>query len=266
MPIHPFAYVHPEAQVHESAVIEAGAWIGDNVVIGAHTWIGPHAIIMDGSRIGEHCKIYPGAVISGDPQDLKYKGEKTLTIIGDYTTIREHVTINKGTEDKLKTQIGNHCLVMAYCHIAHDCIIGDHCIFSNNSTLAGHIIVEDYVTVAGLAAIQQFLRIGQYAYVAGGSMVRKSVPPFVRAAREPLSYIGVNSVGLTRRGFSQEQVNNIHEIYRRLYLSKTNVSDALVMIESEFEPTSERDAILTFIKETAVKGIIRGPHSTKEEV
>ena len=259
MSISPLATVHPDAQIGTNVTIESGAWIAADVVIGNDTWIGPNAIVMTGARIGKRCKIYPGAIISGDPQDLKYRGEKTETFIGDDTIIREYVTIHRGTADKWMTKIGNNCLIMAYCHVAHDCIVGDRCIFSNNSTLAGHIVVEDDVTIAGLCAVQQFMRIGAHSFIAGSSLVRKSVPPFTRVAREPLTYMGVNSVGLSRKGYSQDTINEIQDIYRTLYLRKLNVSDAITVIKSEFSPSAVRDQILTFVEDQAVKGIVRGP-------
>jgi UDP-N-acetylglucosamine acyltransferase len=212
---------------------------------------------MDGARIGKNCRIFPGAVISGAPQDLKYKGEETTVEIGDNTTIRECVTINRGTKDRWRTKIGNHCLIMAYCHIAHDCEVGDYCIFSNNTTLAGHITVGDYVVLAGMVAIHQFCNVGSHAFVTGGSLVRKDVPPYVKAAREPLSYVGINSVGLRRRGYSSDDINEIQDIYRTLFVKNFNVSAALDIIEAEKQPTEIRDEILDFIRNSN-RGIMRG--------
>ena len=187
----PLAYVHPGAKIAKNVVIDPFSTISNDVVIGEGTWIGSNVTIMEGARIGKNCTIFPGAVISAPPQDLKYKGEETHTIIGDNTTIRECVTINRGTSDRLKTEVGKNCLIMAYCHIAHDCIVGDHCIFSNNSTLAGHVSIGNYVILAGMTAIHQFCTVGDYAFITGGSLVRKDVPPFVKAAREPLSLIHI---------------------------------------------------------------------------
>jgi UDP-N-acetylglucosamine acyltransferase len=187
----PLAYVHPGAKIAKNVVIEPFTTINNDVVIGEGTWIGSNVTIMEGARIGKNCSIFPGSVISAPPQDLKYNGEETQTIIGDNTTIRECVTINRGTMERQKTAIGNNCLIMAYCHIAHDCIVGDHCIFSNNSTLAGHVNIGNYVILAGMTAIHQFCTIGDYAFITGGSLVRKDVPPYVKAAREPLSYVGL---------------------------------------------------------------------------
>jgi UDP-N-acetylglucosamine acyltransferase len=190
-------------------------------------------------------------------QDLKYKGENTHVIIGDNTTIRECVTINRGTNDRFKTEIGSNCLIMAYCHVAHDCLVGNNCIFSNNTTLAGHITIGDNVVLAGMVAIHQFVKVGSHAFVTGGSLVRKDVPPYVKAAREPLSYAGINSVGLRRRGFSEDKINEIQDIYRTLFIKNYNVTKALDIIEADFRPTQERDEILNFIQGSQ-RGIMKG--------
>jgi len=255
--IHPLTYIHPDAKIGKDVTIDPFAVIHKDVEIGDGTWVASHVTIMDGARIGSHCKIFPGAVISAIPQDLKYKGENTKVYIGDYCTIRECVTINRGTSDKMMTRVGDHCLIMAYCHIAHDCIIGNHCIFSNNSTLAGHIHIGDYVILAGLVAVQQFVHIGRHAFITGGSLVRKDVPPYVKAAREPLSYVGVNSVGLKRRGYNIEKINEILDIYRILFVRGYNVAQAINIIEAEIPVSDERDEILTFIRESG-RGIMRG--------
>ncbi|MFV8282079.1 acyl-ACP--UDP-N-acetylglucosamine O-acyltransferase [Christiangramia marina] len=257
----PLAYVHPGAKIAKNVVIEPFATIHNNVVIGEGTWIGSNVSIMEGARIGKNCSIFPGAVISAVPQDKKFNDEDTLTVIGDNTTIRECVTINRGTTDRMKTVIGNNCWIMAYCHVAHDCIVGDNCIFSNNSTLAGHINVGDHVVLAGMAAIQQFCSIGKHAFVTGGSMVRKDVPPFVKAGREPLSYVGINSIGLRRRGFSTEKIREIQDIYRILYQKNYNNSQAVAIIEAEMQATAERDEILEFIKNSQ-RGIMKGYFSS----
>jgi len=253
----PLAYVHPGAKIAKNVVIEPFTTIHNNVVIGEGTWIGSNVTIMEGARIGKNCNIFPGAVISATPQDKKFNDEDTITEIGDNTTIRECVTINRGTTDKMKTKIGNNCWIMAYCHIAHDCIVGDNCIFSNNSTLAGHINVGDYVVLAGMAAVQQFCSIGNHAFVTGGSLVRKDVPPFVKAAREPLSYVGINSIGLRRRGFTTEKIREIQNIYRILYQQNYNNTQAVAIIEAEMEATPERDEVLEFIKNSQ-RGIMKG--------
>jgi len=212
---------------------------------------------MDGARIGKNCSIFPGSVISAVPQDLKYNNEDTIAEIGDNVTIRECVTINKGTTDRLKTVIGDNCLIMAYCHIAHDCIVGNNCIFSNNSTLAGHVTVGDYVIISGLTAVHQFCSIGNHSFVTGGSLVRKDVPPYVKAAREPLSYVGINSVGLRRRGYESKKISEIQNIYRYLYQKNYNNTQACQIIEAEMEASPERDEILQFIRNSH-RGIMKG--------
>ena len=253
----PLAYVHSDAKIAKNVVIEPFTTIDKNVVIGEGTWIGPNVTIMEGARIGKNCNIFPGSVISAVPQDLKFNGEKTTAEIGDNTTIRECVTINRGTTSRAKTKIGKHCLIMAYSHIAHDCIVGDYCIFSNNSTLAGHISVGSPVILAGMTAVHQFCSIGDHAFVAGGSLVRKDIPPFVKAAREPLSYAGVNSVGLRRRGFDSEKIKEIQSIYRILYQKNFNNTQATQIIEAEMEASTERDDILQFIR-LSQRGIMKG--------
>lgn len=255
--IQPLAYIHPEAKIAQNVVVEPFATIHKDVVIGEGTWIGSNVTIMDGARIGENCKIYPGAVISGEPQDLKFDGEITTAEIGDNTTIRECVTINRGTKDRFRTVIGKNCLIQAYSHIAHDCIIGDYCIFSNSSTLAGHITVGDYVVLAGMVAVHQFCTIGSHAFVTGGTLVRKDVPPFIKAAREPISYAGINSVGLRRRGFTEEQIAEIQNIYRVLFVQNRNLTKAAAIIEAEFQATEIRDEILGFIRNSN-RGVIKG--------
>jgi len=253
----PLAYVHPDAKIAKNVVIEPFTTIHNNVLIGEGTWIGSNVTIMEGARIGKNCNIFPGAVISAIPQDLKFRDEETTAEIGDNTTIREYVTVNRGTADRRKTVIGDNCLLMAYCHIAHDCTVGDNCIFSNNSTLAGHITVGDYVILAGMTAVNQFCMIGNHAFVTGGSMVRKDVPPFVKAAREPLSYVGINSIGLRRRGFEANRIQEIQNVYRILYQKNYNNTQAVQIIEAEMEATSERDEILQFIKNSK-RGIMKG--------
>jgi len=253
----PLAYVHSGAKIAKNVVIEPFAMVHNNVEIGEGTWIGSNVTIMEGARIGKNCNIFPGSVISAPPQDLKYNGEETTTEIGDYTTIRECVTINRGTTDRYKTQVGSNCLIMAYCHIAHDCIVSDGCIFSNNSTLAGHVVVGKNVVMAGMVAVHQFVSIGHHAFVTGGALVRKDVPPFVKAAREPLSFVGVNSVGLRRNGFSTEKVREIQDIYRILYQKNYNNTQAVQILEAEMEATEERDEILEFIR-ASKRGIMKG--------
>ena len=231
--------------------------IDRNVEIGEGTRIGSNVTIMEGARIGKNCTIFPGAVISGIPQDLKFRGEETLAIIGDNTTIRECVTINRGTAAKGKTVVGDNCLIMAYCHVAHDCVVGDNVIMSNATQLAGEVVVDDYAVIGGGTLVHQFCHIGPHVMIQGGALVNKDIPPYVKAAREPIAYAGVNSIGLRRRNFSSEVIREIQEIYRYLYLSGLNNSDAVERIEAELPATKERDEIILFVR-NAKRGIIRG--------
>jgi UDP-N-acetylglucosamine acyltransferase len=253
----PLAYVHPQAKIAINTVIEPFVTIEKNVEIGEGTWIGSNVTIMEGARIGKNCKIFPGAVIAAVPQDLKFNNEETLVRIGDNTVVREFVTINRGTKANYETVVGSNCLLMAYVHVAHDCIIGDNVILANGVTLAGHIVVDDWAIIGGLSAVHQFVNIGTHVMISGGSLVRKDVPPYTKAAREPLSYVGVNSIGLRRRGFNSDKINEIQDIYRYIYLKGNNVTQACEYIEANLPATSERDEILTFISKSS-RGIMKG--------
>lgn len=255
--IHPLANVHPDARLGPNVQVDAFATIEGDVEIGENTWVGSHAMVHNGARIGNNVKIFPGAIVSAIPQDLKYRNEETHTYIGDNTTLREFVTISRGTADKYKTEIGKNCLIMAYVHVAHDCIIGNNVIISNAVQLAGHVLVDDFAVIGGTSAVHQFVRVGAHTMISGGSLVRKDVPPYTKAGREPLSYAGINSVGLNRRGFSPETIKNIQEIYRVIYMKKLNHSQACKIVEQEFEPSPERDKILEFIR-TSERGIMKG--------
>ncbi len=253
----PLAYIHPGAKIGQNVTVEPFATIYDNVEIGDGTWIGPHSTIFPGARIGKNCRIFPGASIAAIPQDLKFGGEETVVIIGDNTTIRESATVNRGTQDKFRTEIGRNCLLMAYVHVAHDCIIGNNVIIANAVQLAGHVEIGDFAVIGGTSAVHQFVRIGRHVMVSGGSLVRKDVPPYAKAGREPLAYVGLNSVGLTRRGFTAEQLSELKQVYRIVYQSGLNNSQALAQIESEVRPSSERDDVVSFIR-TSKRGIMRG--------
>lgn len=253
----PLAYIHPQAKIATNVVVEPFTTIHNNVIIGSGTWIGSNVTIMEGARIGKNCRIFPGAVISAIPQDLKFEGEDSLAIIGDNTTIRECVTVNRGTKALGHTQIGDNCLIMATTHVAHDCIIGNNCILANGSIIAGHVTIGDYAILSGLVAVHQFIHIGEHSMVSGGSLVRKDVPPFSKAGKEPLSYIGINSIGLRRRGFTTEKIREIQDIYRILYQKNYNTTQALEKIEAEMEATKERDQIILFIKNSQ-RGIMKG--------
>jgi len=253
----PLAYVHPGAKIATNVVIEPFTTIHNNVEIGSGTWIGSNVTIMEGARIGENCRIFPGAVISAIPQDLKFDGEDSEVIIGNNTTIRECVTVNRGTKALGYTKIGDNCLIMATSHIAHDCVIGNNCILANGSIVAGHVTVGDYAILSGLVAVHQFIHIGAHAMVSGGSLVRKDVPPFTKAGKEPLSFIGINSIGLRRRGFDKEKIREIQDVFRILYQKNYNTTQAVGIIEAEMEATKERDQIILFIKNSQ-RGIMKG--------
>lgn len=251
----PLPFVHPDAKIGKNVTISPFTYICGDVEIGDNTWIGPNVTIMDGARIGKNCKVFPGAVISADPQDLKYKGEITTTEIGDNTVIRECVTINKGTSDRNMTKIGKNCLLMAYVHVAHDCFIGDNCILANETGLSGHNTIGNYAILEGKVGTQQFISIGDHAFIAGATLVRKNVPPFVKAAREPVSYMGINAIGLRRRGFEESVVNNIQNIYRVLFQKGLNISQAIEIIMQDFPESMERKMIIDFVL-SSDKGII----------
>lgn len=252
------ASIHPKANIGKNVTIGPFSVIEEDVVIGDDTWIGSHVILMNGTRIGKECKIFPGAVLGAVPQDLKFDGENTTLEIGNRVVVREYCTLNKGTHATGKTVIKDNCLLMAYVHVAHDCEIEANCVIANSVNLAGHIHIDEFARIGGNVAVHQFVKIGKHCFIGGGALVRKSVPPFVKAAREPLSYVGVNSIGLKRSGFTAEQIHNIQDIYRILFVKKGfNTKDAIEHIESEIKYSPERDYILGFIKEVD-RGIIRG--------
>jgi UDP-N-acetylglucosamine acyltransferase len=254
--ISPLASIHPHAKIGNDVTIEPFAVIHDNVTIGDGTHIMSHAVIMPFSRIGKGVKIFPGAVIGAIPQDLKFIGEETTAEIGDYTTIRECVTVNRGTKDKFKTVVGSHCLLMAYAHVAHDCMVGDHVILANGVQLAGHVDVGEYAIIGGLAGAHQFTRIGAHTYIAGHTVIRKDVPPYVKAAREPLSYMGLNIVGLQRRGFSQEKIDTIAQTYHLLFVGSHSISSGIEKIKDKIVDGETKQEILKFI-ETSKTGVIK---------
>ena len=253
----PLSYVHQGAKIAKNVVIEPFVTIENNVIIGEGTWIGSNVTIMEGARIGKNCKIFPGAVISAIPQDLKFQGEESTVHIKDNTTVRECVTINRGTAASGKTIISQNCLLMAYSHIAHDCVIGENCIIANGVALAGHVSIHEYAIVGGNSAVHQFVTIGKHSMISGGSLVRKDIPPYVKAAREPLSYIGINSIGLRRRGYNEEKITEIQDIYRILFQKNNNNTQAVLKMEAELKPTAERDEIISFIKNSG-RGIMKG--------
>ncbi len=250
------AFVHPDAKIGNDVTIEPFAFISGNVIIGDGTWIGPNSTILDGARIGKKCRIFPSAVVSGIPQDLKFKGEETTAEIGDNTTVRECVTVNRGTASVGRTVIGDGCLLMAYSHIGHDCNLGNNIIIGNSTALAGEVKVENWAILSGGTMVHQFTHIGSHVIIGGGGKVRTDVPPFIKADRDPLSYMGLNSVGLTRRGFEKERIDEIHNIYRAIYQRGMNVSQAMEYLENTFKPSEDRDYIMNFIRNSE-RGIIR---------
>lgn len=254
--LQPLASIHPDAKIGEGVKIGPFVTIEANVEIGDGTIIDSHAVICSGARIGKDCHIFSGAVISNLPQDLKFQGEDSVTFIGDRTSIREYATVHRGTASKGKTVIGTDCLIMAYCHVAHDCMVGNHVIMSNTVQLAGEVVVGDWAVIGGGALVHQFTLIGSHAMIQGGSHVVKDVPPFVLAGRNPLTFEGVNSIGLRRRGFTDDQINIIQDVYRLLYLSHLNTRDALAKIDDELESSPERDAIVEFVR-SSKRGTIR---------
>ena len=249
--------VHPEAVIGENVIISPFVTIEKNVVIGDNTHIYPNVVVMDGARIGKNCRIFSGAVIAAIPQDLKFRGEETTVEVGDNTTIRECVTINRGTVAKGKTSVGNDCLLMAYSHIAHDCLLGNSVILGNMTQLAGEVEVDDYAILSGGTLVHQFSKIGMHAMTQGGSRVSKDVPPYIIVGRDPITYSGVNIVGLRRRKFDNEKISAIQEIYRVLYQSGMNNKEAVKFIEENMPASQEKEIIITFIANSQ-RGIVRG--------
>tara|TARA_B100000963_G_scaffold81566_1_gene69445 strand:- start:857 stop:1636 length:780 start_codon:yes stop_codon:yes gene_type:complete len=246
-----------KANIGKGVKIESFVTISDDVEIGDNCWIGPNVNIMDGARIGKNCKIFPGAVISAIPQDLKFSGEKSIVKIGDNTTIREFVTINRATKFSEITSVGENCLVMAYVHIAHDCHIANNVILVNSVQLGGHVEIAEHAIVGGISAVHQFVKIGSFAMISGGSLVRKDVPPYIKVAKEPLSFIGINSIGLSRKGFNEEKILEIQNVYRNIFQSNLNYTQAINKIKNDFSNSKEIENIIKFINESE-RGIIKG--------
>lgn len=261
---YPLTHIHPDAKIADDVQIDPFVTIKADVVIESGCWIGSNVVIDNGARIGKNTRIFPGAVISSIPQDLKFGGEYTLCEIGDNTTIREFATINRGTSHSNTTKIGNNTLVMAYAHVAHDCILGNNVILANAVNLAGHVIIDDHAIIGGMSAIHQFVRIGRNSILQGGSLVGKDVPPFTKGARYPLSYVGINTVGLRRANFDEPTIVQIQNIYRILFVMGKNVTSAVKMIESEIPQTAIRDEILDFVK-TSSRGIMKGYASKSDD-
>jgi UDP-N-acetylglucosamine acyltransferase len=250
------AFVHPEAKIGKDVIIEPFSYLAGNVIIGDGTWIGPNATILDGARIGKNCRIFPSSVVSGIPQDLKFHGEESTTELGDNTTVRECATVNRGTAAVGRTIVGDNCLLMAYSHVGHDCAIQNNVIIGNSTALAGEVDIDEWAILSAGTLVHQFSHIGAHVMIGGGAKVRIDVPPFIKADRDPLSFLGLNTVGLTRRGFEKERIDEIHEIYRAIYQKGMNISQALDFVEKEFKPSPDRDYILGFIRKSE-RGIIR---------
>ncbi len=252
--VHATAIVDPGADIAEDVSIGPYAIVGPGVTIGSGTRVAAHAVIERDTAIGDRCEVHYGAVIGGDPQDLKYEGEATTCVIGDRTVIREYVTVNRGTRAQGTTQVGDECLLMAYVHIAHDCVVGDHVILSNAVNLAGHVHVDDWAIIGGMTPVHQFTRIGAHAFVGGCSRVQKDVPPFVKAAGNPAALFGLNVVGLDRRGFPENVKAELKRAYRLFFNSKLNITQALARARSELHPYPEVDRFLSFI-EASERGV-----------
>ena len=254
--ISPLASVHPGAKLGNNITIEPFAVVHDNVAIGDNSIIMSHAVLMPFTRIGKNCNIFPSAVIGAIPQDLKFAGEESTVEIGDGTTIREFVTVNRGTKDKWKTVIGSHSLLMAYAHVAHDCSIGNHVILANGVQLAGHVEIGDFAILGGLSGAHQFTRIGAHTYIAGHSIIRKDVPPYIKAAREPMCYMGLNIVGLHRRKFLPGQIDELSKIYHLLFAGNHGTSNAVKLINEQVSDGELKNEVLQFVQDSKI-GIIK---------
>lgn len=248
--IHKWSDIAEGAQIGNGTKIDAFTVIEDDVIIGENCHIMPHATIMSGTRMGDGCKVFPGAVVGAIPQDLKYEGEYATLEIGNNVTIREYVTLNIGTKANEKTVVGNNVLLMAYVHVAHDCIIDDHVILVNGVNLAGHVEIGEYAILGGLSAVQQFVRIGKHAMIGGGSLVRKDVPPYIKAAREPLSYIGVNTIGLKRRGYAEDDMREIQDIYREIFVKNSVLQQGVTEVKASYAQSAYGKEIVDFIEDS----------------
>ena len=264
MSISPHSVISEKSQLGQNVTIGPFTTIYEDVIIGNNTIIGPNVSIFPGTRLGSNCQVFSGAALGAIPQDLKFAGEYTTLEIGDNVTIREFCTLNRGTKYLYKTVVEDNALLMAYVHVAHDCVIGKNAILSNAVTLAGHVEIADYVIIGGISAVQQFVKIGAHSMIGGGCLVRKDVPPYIRASREPLSYIGVNSIGLRRRGYKEDQITRIQDIYRELFVNGSNVSKSISRILEDLPSSSERTLILDFVNGSE-RGVIRGLMISSEQ-
>lgn len=253
----PLSTIHPDARIAPGVIIDPFVYVAADVEIGEGTHLYPGAIVLDGARIGKNCRIHSGAVIAGEPQDLKFKGEVTTAVIGDNTIIRESATVNRGTASKGTTIVGSNCLIMAYTHIAHDCVVGDNVIISNASQIAGEVRIDHHAVIGGGSLIHQFCHIGAHVMMQGGSLVNKDVPPFIVCARNPISYAGINVVGLRRRGFTSDQISTLQEIYRIIFSSDLNTTAAVQMVENTFPDSEFRSSVVDFVR-NSTRGILKG--------
>jgi UDP-N-acetylglucosamine acyltransferase len=259
------SFIHPKATLGSNVEVLPFCYIDEDVVVGDNCKIGPNATLLAGTRLGMNNVIFPGAVLGAVPQDLKFSGEYSTLIIGNNNVIREGVTLNRGTKETGTTIVGDHCLLMAYVHVAHDCILGNHVVLSNGVQLAGHVQIDDYAVLGGHVLVQQFCRIGRFSFIAGAGLVRKNVPPFVRVAREPLSYMGVNKIGLSRKGFQQTEINEIKDIYNLLFVFNTGINKGLSTIRDTIFKSAYKDEIIDFVNQS--KSLIAGinSYSTQRE-
>ena len=253
----PLSTIHADARISEGVIIDPFVYVAADVEIGVGTHLYPGAIVLDGARIGKNCKIHSGAVIAGEPQDLKFQGEITTAVIGDNTTIRESATVNRGTASKGTTIVGANCLIMAYSHVAHDCVVGDNVIISNASQIAGEVRIDHHAVIGGGSLIHQFCHVGAHVMMQGGSLVNKDIPPYIVCARNPISYAGINVVGLRRRGFSSEEIATLQEIYRYTFTSDLNTTDAILAVEANIPDSQFRSEIINFVRNSH-RGILKG--------
>lgn len=253
--IHPSAVVDPSAKIAEHVIIGPNSIVEGNVEIDTNTRIDSCVRLCNGARIGKDCHIYHGAVVGEEPQDLKYNGEETVAVIGDRTQIREYATVHRGTGATKKTEVGQDCLLMAYTHVAHDCILGNHVIMANCVQLGGHVVIDDFVYIGGMSGVHQFTHVGESAFVGGLYRCNQDIPPFILASGEPMKFTGLNVVGLRRRGFSNETINTLKEVYRIIYRAGFNISQAMEQITSGFEMSEEIEKVVTFIQQSK-RGIV----------
>jgi UDP-N-acetylglucosamine acyltransferase len=248
--IHPTALIDASAELGDGVSVGPYSIVGPGVTVGARTRIGPHVLIERDTTVGEDCTIFKGAVLGTDPQDLKFQGEPTMLHVGDRTVIREYATLNRGTSTVGYSSVGHDCLLMAYVHVAHDCRVGNHVILSNSVNMAGHVTIGDWAIVSGLTPIHQFVRIGAHAFIGGASRVVKDIPPYVKAAGNPIQLYGLNSVGLQRRGFSDEVRRELKRAYRLFFASTFNTTQALSRARDELRSLPEIDVFLGFFEES----------------